>query len=109
MLSLYLEGYRSVHLCSVSLLCLTLCDPMNCSLLGYVYGIFPDKNTGVGCHFLLQGIFLTQESSLHLLDWQADSLPLSHLGSPLSQLQELIKVLWHFICMIEDKLLFNCP
>ena len=21
----------------------------------------PDKNTGVGCHFLLQGIFLTQE------------------------------------------------
>ena len=22
---------------------------------------FPDKNTGLGCHFLLQGIFLTQE------------------------------------------------
>ena len=27
----------------------------------------PDKNTGVGCHFLLQGIFPTQESKLHLL------------------------------------------
>ena len=27
---------------------------------------FPDKNTGVGCHFLLQGIFLTQGSNLHL-------------------------------------------
>ena len=45
---------------------------------------FPGKNTGVGCHFLLQGIFLTQGSNtylLHLLHWQADSLPLSHLGS----------------------------
>ena len=42
------------------------------------------QNTGVGCHFLLQGIFLTQGSNLHLLDfqhWQADSLPLSFLGS----------------------------
>ena len=27
----------------------------------------PDKNTGVGCHFLLQGIFLTQGSSPGLL------------------------------------------
>ena len=82
MLSLYLEGYGSVHVCSVALFWLTLCDPMNCGLLGSsVCGIFPDKNTGEFLHFLLQGIFLTQESSLHLLDWQADSLPLSHLGS----------------------------
>ena len=45
---------------------------------------FLGKNTGVSCHFLLQGIFLTQRlnlSLLHLLHWQADSLPLSHLGS----------------------------
>ena len=28
---------------------------------------FPGKNTGVSCHFLLQGIFLTQELNLHLL------------------------------------------
>ena len=27
----------------------------------------PGKNTGVGSHFLLQGIFLTQGSNLHLL------------------------------------------
>ena len=39
------------------------------------------KNTGVDCHFLLQGIFPTQESNLWLLHWQADSLLLSHLGS----------------------------
>ena len=28
---------------------------------------FPGKNTGVGCHFLLQGIFLTQGFNLGLL------------------------------------------
>ena len=42
---------------------------------------FPDKNTGATCYFLLQGIFLTQESNLcllHLLPWQVDSLPLHH-------------------------------
>ena len=33
----------------------------------------------MGCHFLLQGIFLTQGSNLRLLHWQAGSLPLSHL------------------------------
>ena len=43
---------------------------------------FPGKNTGVGCHFLLQGVFQIQGSNLHLLHWQADSLPLSHPGSP---------------------------
>ena len=45
---------------------------------------FPSKNTGAGCHFLLQGFFPTQGSNphlLHLLHWQADSLPLSYLGS----------------------------
>ena len=37
----------------------------------------PGKNTGGGCHFLLQGIFLTQGSNpclLYLLHWQAGSL-----------------------------------
>ena len=43
---------------------------------------FPVKDTGVGCHFLLQGIFLAQGSSPCLLHWQMDSLPLSHQGSP---------------------------
>ena len=46
---------------------------------------FPGENTGIGCHFLLQGLFLTQDLSLCLLlvlHWQVGSLPLSHLGSP---------------------------
>ena len=41
---------------------------------------FPGKNTGVDCHFLLQGIFQTQGSNLYLfcfLHWQADFLPLA--------------------------------
>ena len=45
---------------SVAQLCLTLYDPMDCSLpSSSVHGI-PDKNTGVGWHSLLQVIFLTQ-------------------------------------------------
>ena len=43
---------------------------------------FPGKNTRVGCHSLLQGIFPTQGSNPRLLHWQASSLPLSHQGSP---------------------------
>ena len=46
---------------------------------------FLDKNTRVGCHFLLQGIFPIWGSNLnilHLLHWQGDSLPLSHQRSP---------------------------
>ena len=40
----------------------TLCDPMDCSPPGsFVLGDSPGKNTGVGCHVLLQGIFPTQE------------------------------------------------
>ena len=38
----------------------------------------PGKNTGVGCHFLLQGIFLIQGLNPRLLHWQVDSLPRSH-------------------------------
>jgi len=41
------------------------------------------KNTGVGCHALLHGVFLTQGSNLcllSLLQWQAASLPLAPPG-----------------------------
>ena len=45
--------------------CLTLCDCMDCSLSGSSWDA-PGKNTGVGCHFLLQAIFLTQGLNLRL-------------------------------------------
>ena len=35
----------------------------------------------MGCHFLLQGIFLTQGLNPSLLHWRLDFLPLSHPGS----------------------------
>ena len=38
---------------------------------------FPGKNTGVGCHFLLKGIFLTRGLNLCQLHWQVDSPPLT--------------------------------
>ena len=58
------------------------CNPMDCGLPGSsVHGISQDR-VGMGWHFLLQGIFLTQGSNLCLLHWQTDSLPLGHLGSP---------------------------
>ena len=41
--------------------CLTLCDAVGYSLPGSsVHGDSSGKNTGVGCHALLQGIVLTQ-------------------------------------------------
>ena len=71
------KRYTSAYLCAQS--CLTLRP----------HGLQParllcpwdylGKNTGVGCHFLLQRIFLTQGSNPHLLHWQVDSLPPSHL------------------------------
>ena len=66
-----------VLVCTCSVAQVTFCYSMDPS------GNFPDRDTEVGCHFLLQGIFLTQGSNLYLLHRQADSLPLSHLrGCP---------------------------
>ena len=46
---------------------------------------FPGKNTGVGCHFLLQGTFPMQGSNPSLLHRQADSLCLSYQGRRTSE------------------------
>ena len=43
------------------------CDPMDCSPPGFsVHGISQARILELGCHFLLQGIFLTQGSVPHL-------------------------------------------
>ena len=56
-------------LCLGAQLCLTLCEHMDCNPPGSsVHEDSPGKSTGVGCHFLLQGIFLTQGSNLGLQD-----------------------------------------
>ena len=75
-------------------LCTTPHDPMDCSPPGSsVHGISPGKNSRVGYHSLLQGIFQTQGSNLcllNLLHWQAGSFPLAPPGKhyvhvPMSQ------------------------
>ena len=70
-------------LCLVAQSCLTLCNPMDCSLPGStVHGDSPRKNTGVGCHALLQGIFPTQGLNPGLPHcWQL-LYHLSRQGSP---------------------------
>ena len=49
---------RGVVLYLVTQLCLIRCDPMDCSPASFsVHGGSPGKNTEVGCHILLHGIF----------------------------------------------------
>ena len=62
--------------------CPTLCDPMDCSLSGST-GDFPGKSSGVDWHFLLQGIFPTQESNPGLPHCRQTLYRLSYQGSPL--------------------------
>ena len=51
-------------LCLIAQSCPTLCTPMDCSPPGScVHGDSPGKNTGAGCHALLQGIFPAQGSN----------------------------------------------
>ena len=75
----------NIVLCLVTQSCPTLCDPVDCSLPGSsVHGILhsPGKNTEVGCHALLQGIFLTPGSNPTLLHCRWILYHLSHQGSP---------------------------
>ena len=69
-------------MCSVTQSCMTLRLHGLCPARLLCPWDSPGKNTGVGCHALLQGIFPTQRSNPCLLHWQPDSLPLIHLGSP---------------------------
>ena len=70
-------------LCLVTQSCLTLCDPMDCSPPGTsVHGDSPGKNSGVGCHALLQGISPGQGSNPGLPHCRWVLFHLSHQGSP---------------------------
>ena len=74
------KGSQFHYWCAVSLVtqsCPTLCDDVQ-----YSPWNSPGKNPGVGCHFLLQGIFPTEGLDLGLLHWRQNLYPLSHQGSP---------------------------
>ena len=67
----------------VAQFCLTLCDTMDCSpQSSSVHRDSPGKNTGVGCHALLQGIFPTQGSNPGLLHCRRTLYWLSQKESP---------------------------
>ena len=68
-------------MCVVAQSCLPLCSPMDYSPPGSsVHGDFPGKNTGVGFHALLQGIFSTQGSKPSLPHCRWILYWLSHQG-----------------------------
>ena len=74
---------RGLGLCSVATSCLTLCNPMDYSLPGpFVCADSPGKNTGVGCHVLLQVQFSSVAQSCPTLcdpmDCSTPGLPVHH-------------------------------
>ena len=101
----------SVILCVLRLvtqLCPTLCNPVDCSPPGSsVHGDSPGKNTGVGCHALLQEIFLTKGWNPGLPHSRWILYRLSHilihsLQSP-PALNSLLLCVW-FPCCLESVL-----
>ena len=78
----------------VTQLCPTLCDHMDCSPpVSSVHGDSPGKNTGVGCHALLQGIFPTQGLNPGLLHCRWILYQMSYQGSPWKTVQMFLKKL----------------
>ena len=85
-------------MCSVVLLCSTLCEPVDCTLPGSsAHVIFSGKNTGVGCHFLLQGIFLTQGSNLGFPHCRQTLYHLNH-----SEAKESILQVYTVLCYVDS-------
>ena len=82
----------------VAQLCLTLCNPMDSSLPGSSVHHIPGKNTGVGCHSLLQGIFPTLGLNPGLPHCRQTLYRLSHQGSTISKKkQSFYQVLHQYV------------
>ena len=80
----FLTGYRK----AVSVRS-AVSDPVDCSPPGSsVHRILQARVRGVGCHFLLQGLFPTRGLNPHLLHRQVDSLPLSPREARQEEYQE---------------------
>ena len=74
-------SFRSEKIREVAQSCQTLCDAMDPTRLLHPWD-FPGKNTGMGCHFLLQEIFPTEGLNPGLLHRRQTLYHLSHQGSP---------------------------
>ena len=91
--------------------CLTLCDLMDCSPPGSsVHEDSPGKNTGVGCHALLQGIFLTQRSNPGLPHCRQILYCVSHQGSLIIPIHRVfIKRKFYEMCKVVRKMACIVP
>ena len=89
--------YTPAYMCAKVLQsCPTVCDPLDCTLPGPFVCEILQATPGEGCHTLLHWIFLTQRWKprlLHLLHWQAGSLPLTPPEKPLKYTHALLKTL----------------
>ena len=108
LLSLY-HVSESLQCCCLVNKSYLFCDPMNCRPLSSCPWDFPSKDTGVGWHFPLQGIFSTQGSNPHFLHWKADYLLLSHGRSPKTMdiepyiVESVSLASWSLYCIGGDK------
>ena len=77
--------FKVIGMCAVCLVtqsCPTLCDSTDCRPPGSsVQGDSPGKNTGVGCHACLQGIFPIQGLNPGLPHCRPILYHLNHMGS----------------------------
>ena len=86
-------------LCLVTQSCPTLCDPMDCSPPGSsVHGDSPGKNTGGGCHALLQGnlpnSWIKPRSPALQVDFLQSEPPVKPKNTGMSSLSLLQGIFW---------------
>ena len=94
--------HTHVGVCSVTQLCPTLCHLTNCSPQGSsLHGDTPGKNTGVGHHALLQGIFSNQGLNPGLPHYRWILYCLSHQGGPTGHISMFISLVSTHPCGYE--------
>ena len=79
--SCHMASLQCLCCCLVAKLCLTLCNPMDCSPPGSSFMGLSRQEYWSGLPFPPPGLLPTRRSNPRLQHWQADSLPLCHLGS----------------------------
>ena len=89
--------------------CPALCDPMDYSLPAPPSMGFPGKSTGVGCCFLLQGIFLTQGSNPGLSHYRQTLLPSEPPGKGmnLNAVSSVIRRFFLFVYLAAECIAWN--
>ena len=85
---------KNTRACSVVLSCPSHYNPVDCSLPGPVHGLFQEYWSGLPVP--TPGNLPNPESNptLFCLHWQADSLPLHHLGSPIKNMDDFLNDLF---------------